>query len=277
MTAAIESLKREYPHYQLSVKTSCDDIFTHNPRIQHLPQKYKEILMDNKLVHQSHLPYHFMHNYCKEFENHLNIKLDLSVNHPFIYLSEEEKKYKPFIGKYALINAGRKDDYLTKHWGKENFQKLVDLLKNKITFIQIGEKYHYHPPLHGTVNKIGQTTARQLICLAYHSLFGVGPVSFLHHIYAAFEKPYFCIASGFEPVHWEKYHTDILFSSHGQLKCCQKGGCWKGKLTGTDSVCELPVIREKCDPIAECMNMIKPEIVAESILAMMKRDIFSVS
>lgn len=271
MTAAIESLNRTYPgKYKLAVKTSCDEIFLNNPHIENF-SNHHEIHMDNKLVNSSHLLHHFMHNYCKEFERHLDIKLELSVNRPFLYLSDKEKSYRPFrkLPKhYAVINAGRKDDYHTKHYGSHNYQKVVNLLKKDITFVQVGENSpnHYHPPLSGAINFVGKTTTRQLIRLCQHSILGLGPITFLHHLYAALEKPYICLASGFEPLHWEMYPSTVVLSSHGKLPCCRSGGCWKAKLVPpSDSLCELPVIKQGLDNVPQCLDMIPPERVAETV------------
>ena len=55
------------------------------------------------------------------------------------------------------------------------------------------------------INLAGQTDHRQLIRLAWHARGGLGPVTYLQHLCAAWEKPYICLLGGREPATWVHY------------------------------------------------------------------------
>lgn len=275
MTGAIESLHKKYPGlYATACDTSCNAIFENNPRVSKELENPRVIKMEYPLIHQSNQrPVHFLQGFTDFLASELKIDLPLLVNRPFLYLSDDEKNWTNQIqseheynGKFWLVNAGTKSDYPVKGWGHFNYQQVIDALYGRIVFVQVGESHHQHKPLRGTINMIGKTDPRQLIRLAHHASGAITGVSFLHHIMAAFSKPCVTIASGMEPKAWELYHTGIYLSSHGMLPCCQRGACWKSKVTGTDKgkVCELPVYGEE-ETIPKCMAMINPLTVVRAI------------
>ena len=54
--------------------------------------------------------------------------------------------------------------------------------------MQVGAKEHDHPKLDGAIDLRNKTDHRQLIRLAWHSCGGLGPVTYLQHLCAAWEK-----------------------------------------------------------------------------------------
>ena len=212
-----------------------------------------------------------------ELEEKLKVKIKQTSLLPDLHLSEDEKKWLNQVeqefnyrGKFWLINSGHKNDYPLKQWGFERWQELVDLLKNKIQFVQIGElgDNHIHKPLKGAFNLLGKTDLRQLIRLSYHAEGGVSHVSLLHHLMAAWKKPCVTIAGGREPRRWESYPHIRYLDTNGQLPCCDYDGCWmSGRMEG--SCCTLPENKTcknmvGCDP--KCFAMITPEQVAQEIM-----------
>ncbi len=278
-TTAIECLHNQHPGKFLTdvSGTAVDAIFENNPHITKLDNAEK-ITMNYPLINQcNQRNIHFVEAYVHYLADKLNVKIECTYNKPFLYLSDKEKKWinqveeiANYKGKFWLICSGNKNDYTVKSWGHHNYQSVVDALYGEIQFVQIGESGHNHKPLNNAINLLGKTSQRQLIRLSWHAQGGLGAVSYLHHIFSAFQKPFVCIASGMEPTTWEKYNTEIYLTRQGCLPCCKTGGCWKARTTklGDDdkkdaNICLLPVIGPETIP--KCMVMIHPEEVVKAV------------
>lgn len=268
LTAAIESLHKQFPgQFLTNVKTTCDDIWLNNPWLDKTVNP-TDFLIDaqyNMINRINDLPNHFIHGFCEDIGRKLRIPLVPQVNRPFLYLTDEEKK--PIIdGPYALINAGVKCDYTAKGAGRAIYQDIVEAVRQaypQIKWVQIGKRIDIHQPLDNVDNWIDKTTHRELIRLAYGSLFGVGPVTFLHHIYGALQKPYVCYVGGREPVNWENYPTATMLNTQGQLPCCQYKACWRDRTVALNdrskhnkSLCVLPIAGQDGEPIPSCMALL---------------------
>lgn len=261
MSGAIECLHAQYPgRYITDIETSCNAIYENNPHITKLDGRGERLKMEYNLIHQSNQrPVHFIQGYVEHLGAKLGIGLQTTVNRPFLYLSDQEKGWTNQVeettgykGKYWLINSGYKDDFPVKHW--PYYQAVVDGLKGEIQFVQVGEASptHHHEPLDGVINLVGKTSSRQLIRLAYNSAGGIGGESFLHHIYAALQKPFVCLASGMTGRTWQQYQTEAYLSMQGRLPCCHSGGCWKKYVNGpSGSACTFPD-----GQYPKCMTMI---------------------
>ncbi len=272
MSGAVECLARQFPgKYKIHVDTFSNEIFYNNPHISFKkPSDAQEIQMENKLIHRSNQqPVHFLESYVDILRNTLEPDLKLTVNRPYIYLSEDEKTWPSRWGKqgaYILGNFGHKRDYTAKHYGTENYQKLVDLLPEH-RFIQVGSGKDIHPVIKGAVNFIGKTSIRDLIRLVYFADMGIGPSTFLQHLFAALEKPYICLLGGREPLSWCQYPTQRILHTTS-LPCCSSGACWRNKTVKVDkdeSLCAMPVIREGEDPVPKCLDMFRPEDIAQIV------------
>jgi len=212
-----------------------------------------------------------MNAFCDFIGKELQIPLGLKVNKPSLYLTDKEKSERLVKGNYIVINSGTKKDYTCKGWGISNYQEVVNRLKDRFTIVQVGENHHIHKPLDGVLNFIGKTTARQLFSLCYNARAGIGGVTFLQHIMAAFDKPYVCLAGGREPLSWIWYPTQAVLSNQGRLTCCTPNACWKSRVVALNdgdsndkSLCALPVVKDG-EHIPKCMEMIKPEDVVREI------------
>lgn len=280
LSAAIRDLKRSHPYLKVNVRTSCPEIWQNNPYLsREVTESTADRVIDLKypLVNESNrLPYHFIHAFRKELALHLALEIRQGEFKGDIHLSEADKM--PFPGledkKYWILDAGYKLDMPLKHWGTENFQKLVDLLSGKVQFVQIGERNprHIHTPLRGVVDMIGKTTARDLIHLMYRASGVVTPVSFPMHLAAAVPtpdgrlRPCVVLAGGREPAHWEAYPGHQFMHTIGMLDCCSKKSCWKSVpfKKDTRSECLHPVSLGD-EWVGKCMTLIRPERVAELI------------
>jgi len=291
MSAAVESLHATYPgQYVTAYKGTAAAIFEHNPNVvdavSHIdgrPVPWREIKMQYPLIDKcDERPVHFMQGYCDYLADQIGKPVPLVVNRPFVYLTDEEKGWLSQVAEvvgtsipYWIVNAGHKSDYPAKWWGWSNYQKLVDLLRGKVAFVQIGSEEHNHAPLSGLIDLRGKTDTRQFLRLVYHAAGGVGPSTFLQHACAAFDKPYVCIAGGREPLAWQHYPRQATLSTIGVTPCSMSRAgrsCWKDRVTPdatkpNSSVCELPTVSGGGELVAACVESIRPERVAEEILA----------
>ena len=282
MSAAVESLHRLHPgKYQTDVQVTVPEIFDHNPHVTKLNRTdCRTVHMEYPLIHKAdHQPCHFMQGFCDSLGAALGISLPCVVKRPYLYLSNEEKswvnqveQHHGYGGKFWLLNAGYKSDYTIKKWTLENWQAVVDKLRGRVQFVQVGAKEHNHPALRDVIDLRGQTDHRQLIRLCHHAQGAITPESYLHHLMAAFSKPCVTLASGFLPASWVEYKTSTILTHQYQMACCRGGvGCWKGRVVKLgdgdkkeSNLCSLPVLGE--DPVAKCMQMITVDEVVNAVL-----------
>ncbi len=283
LTAAIESLHTTYPgQYLTDARTSCDAVFEHNPHVTRLADEEAEsfeLHYDGLLSRCDAVPNPFLRGYCHDLAQRLGVPLELTTNRPHLYLSEEEKGWVNQVEehftrrptKFWLVNAGVKRDFTLKQWPVEYYQEVVDAFRGRIQFVQIGSAEHDHPSLRGVINLVGGTDTRQLIRLASHAQGGLGPITFLQHLCAAFEKPYVALLGGREPVAWVEYPLQTTLHTLGKLPCCRTRSCWRSRVIRLDdgseqdhSLCELPVLGME-RPVGKCMAIIRPQDVVRAI------------
>lgn len=281
MTNAIRDLHLAYPNkFITDVRTPCPDIFVNNPYITKL--NYDEIEynkintwfasnvgktkmlndimcvdMQYPLIHQSGARgAHFAEGHREFLEDTLKIKIPQTKIRPEIYLSGVEKSIPQVItNKYWIINSGSKSDYTLKQY--PYYQEVVDLLKDKIQFVQIGVKSHNHQPLNGVTDMVGKTdNLRDLFKLIYHAEGVLTCISLPMHISAAFKKPCVVVAGAREGTRWELYPNHRFIYVNGCLPCADYDGCWRSRIED----CNI-----KKNGIPKCMTLINPEEVAREI------------
>jgi len=288
LTAAVRDLKLSHPDIEIDVDTPCPALWENNPHISN-GIKAEVIKADYPLIHDSNEgQHHFIHGFRQFLEDKLKLRIKPTKFKGDIHIGEDEKNWMSQVEEYGhkekfwIINAGGKYDFTAKWWNPISFQKVIDKFKGKITFVQVGQKGHWHPKLKGVLNLIGKTDLRQLIRLVYHSVGVLTGVSLTMHLAAAVEckqdllnRPCVVIAGGREPVQWEAYPHHRFLAVNGALRCCDNGGCWKSRcqLVGDGDekdkkdVCLKPV-DIRTNPvirIPKCMDMIKAEDVIRAI------------
>lgn len=278
MTSAIYSLHQQYPgEYETDVETSAMEIWENNPDITKL-EDTSPTELHYPLVHKSNqILTTFLNGYVQGLADVIQRPLQLQTNRPHLYLTENEAikwmdQAQQYLShgkklKYWLINSGTKNDFTCKQWPIEYYQEVINETRGMIQWIQVGSKEHRHHPLSGVIDFRGKTNHRELIRLVYHSRGAVGPVTYLQHLCAAFEKPYMCLLGGREGVGWTVYPRQQTFHTIGLLSCCQHGGCWKSRVVPLEdgkeqdkSVCEQPSFGGLV-PSPKCMAMIHPSEV----------------
>ncbi len=218
--------------------------------------------MHYPLIHRSHSTgKHFAEGHREWLEYVLGLVIPQTDIRPQIFLSQDEQAWPgPALvkagleGPYWVINAGSKDDMSLKQY--PFYQEVVDLLKDKITFIQIGQKSHNHRPLEGVVDMVDQTNLRELFRLIQKAEGVISCVSLPMHVAAAFSKPCVVVAGAREGIRWEMYPNQQYLAVNGCLNCAPYDGCWRGK----PSECN-----NKVKNIPRCMFLIRPEDVSWAV------------
>lgn len=289
LTAAVYSLHKQHPgRFVTGVDTSCPHLWENNPNVARKEELEgaETVAVRNMLInHCNQRAVHVMQDYCDFLAHALQVPVPLMTNRPLVYVSDEEKGWMDQVQqetgrkqKFWLVNAGVKSDYTNKGWGQENFQRVVDILRGRVLFVQVGSVEHRHKPLRNVINFLGKTDQRQLVRLMYHADGALTGVSFLHHLAAALQKPSVTLLGGREPATWNTYPRATLLHTGGALPgCCKELSielgwpCWKSRVVRLgdgqeqdNSLCVNPVHGE--EPIPKCLAVFRPEEVAENIL-----------
>lgn len=289
MTAAIRDLHAAHPNSFLTdVRTPCPAIFEHSPFITRIEDNDPDatlLELHYPAIHTSNQkPHHFLEGMRLYLEEQLHIRIPQGEFKGDIYISENEKKWMSQVEEargmgtpFWIVVAGGKWDFTCKHWSPARWQSVVNHFKDRMLFVQVGEKGHHHPELENVLDLRGQTNLRQLIRLIYHAEGVICPVTSLMHLAAAVPtkdgnlRPCVVVAGGREPVQWEKYPGHRFLDTIGMLPCCRNGGCWKSRvvpLADNDdknkSLCERPYETDGTT-IPECLHMISPEMVIQAI------------
>jgi ADP-heptose:LPS heptosyltransferase len=256
-------------------------------------------------IHRSNQnAYHFIHGYAQDIEQKLGVRVPITEFKGDIHLSDQERSWMSQVQElgitdnFWLVFAGGKYDYTAKWWSPVYYQKVVDHFKGRILFVQCGDPQHFHPSLNGVVNLIGNTSARQLIRLVYHSNGVLCPVTFAMHLAAAVpmrpfdlhgrklpaNRPCVVLAGGREAMHWEAYPNHQFMHTVGALPCCARGGCWKSrcqKVGDNDpkddpaQLCVNPVKVSETLQIGKCQTMITPQMVCSRISTFFSGGLFA--
>jgi len=295
LTAVIRDIKKFFPYLNLYVQTKAPELFENNPYCTVLKPDEKFVGVRAQFDYRQELnrsPFessHFLSAGYKLVERMFKVKVPCTDFFPEVYLTDEEKDYKPTDKPYWVIVCGGKTDFTTKWWNPEYAQKVVDSFKGQYEFVQLGATnsdakaypQHVHFPLNGVVDLIGKTSVRQLLSIIYNSEGVICPITFPMHAAAAVPKrnpgdrikPCIVIAGGREPPHWEAYPGHRYLHTIGELPCCAVNACWArraqlvedGQPWNKEQLCQRPVQVTPELRIAECMNSISAEEVVAHI------------
>src|SRR5688500_14593842 len=102
MTVAIKSLHDIYPgEYETSVETSAMEVWENNPHIVPLSETSKHKELHYALINQSNQRANsFMQAYADGLSKVIQRPLQITVNKPQLYLTEEEKSWMDQIQQY---------------------------------------------------------------------------------------------------------------------------------------------------------------------------------
>lgn len=262
MTCAIRDFKTQFPDTQITVDTTFKDIWKNNPYIQH------ELRTDTNIVRigtgaatrkSNDTDLHMCNAYRTCIEGLLNVKIDQGPIRPDLWLTKNEYEQKPLIdGPYWIIVYGGAPHWPVKQYHR--WQEVIDILKDKITFVQVGVKDQY-PILNNVIDYTGKTdNFRDLINVFLHSQGSVGLVSMHMHMSAAFQNPCVVVAGAREAPWFTQYYGHQYIQTTGTLneiaRCHQEKSCWACKLEGC---------KNQINNIPKCTTIIEPEEIANAI------------
>lgn len=294
MTAVVRDLAITYPgRFHISVDTTFKDLWHYNPYVKPMPDKRSAKIVN--LTYGSYIrkagieKIHFISSFHKDLKSQTGIDVPLLYPYPDLHISEEEQA--PIVsGRYWVVVAGGKNDFTTKHWVYERYQRVVDVLREfGIHVVQVGGKgsrpAHHHPKLNNVIDLVGMTNLRQMMRVINNSDGVICTITSAMHMAAALGKPCVVTGAGREEWWWEAYNRDnpglapvnnLLPVSHrylhtiGNLDCCSSKGCWKNKVQkseGDKSFCNYPTQAERGQMVPLCMDMITVEKVVGSVLS----------
>ena len=286
LTAAVRDLQTAHRgRFRVDVRTNHPALWENNPHITPIADGAGRVIeMEYPLIHESNQgQHHFIHGYRKHLEDKLQLTIPAGAFKGDIHLTEEERNAEPILPRYWLIVAGGKLDFTAKWWDIRRWQEVVDALKGKVQFVQVGHRNDVHPPLKGVKNLTGKTSLRDLVNLVYHAEGVVCPVTAIMHLAAAVPtktdrlRPCVVVAGGREPSHWEAYPGHTYLDTIGQLGCCATGGCWKSRVVALgdadekdQSLCSYPVEIREGVHLPACLDLITPPMVVHAVVAYLR-------
>lgn len=238
--------------------------------------------------------YHMIHAYAHDVGDKLGLLAPVPIhdqrgeiflgNMELSWISQVEEggHLKPFW----IISTGGSYLKSAKWWDVTRYQKVVDALHGKVSFVQVGLENEPNPRLRGVIDLVGKTDLRQLIRLMFHSSGYLGAPGFYMHLAAATSaprtdrlgrarplyRPAVLVAGGREASQWLAYEGQQLIHTNGMLSCCLTGGCGKTRCekqhpleTNPDQLCSQPVHIDRERIIPRCLDMISTDMVIDRI------------
>lgn len=112
----------------------------------------------------------YIDNLYNEISKRTGLEVKCKSRYVDLYWSKEEDEIVNNIldasqKPICIVNCGYHPIYTTaRNWGWLNFQKTIDVLKDKVDFIQIGSLNGFlHPQLRGARDLVGRTTIRSML------------------------------------------------------------------------------------------------------------------
>lgn len=291
LTAAVRDLHMAHPGaFITDVDTTAMQLWENSPYITKIDRRDPDVEIIDchyPLIHSSNEgPWHFIHGFTQYLEDRLGVPIRPTAMRGDIHLSDDERRWIPQTVEHGLpdpfwiVVAGGKRDFTAKLWGRSRWQEVIDRLKSRVKFVQVGEAGHDHPAMNYVLDLRGKTDIRQLVRLVYHADGVICPVTFAMHLAAAVptkpgrpkNRPCVVIAGGREPSQWEAYPHHQYLHTNGMLPCCDNGGCWKSRIvplgdgeSGDKSLCLMPVKEPDEQIIPRCLAMISVDRVVAAV------------
>jgi ADP-heptose:LPS heptosyltransferase len=166
--------------------------------------------------------------------------------HPYFYIRNEEKEKAAWAdGMVAIQSSGLGGQWpmQNKQWYPERFQQVVNGLKARFKFIQLGSASD--APLNDVVDLRGKTNMRETAALLESCRLFIGNVGFMMHVARAVERPSIIVYGGREAPWQSGYSCNRnLYSA---VPCAP---CW---------------LFNKCDYNRTCMDKITVEDVIRAV------------
>lgn len=275
MTAAVYSLHKFHPgKYITAVVSPHPEVWENNPDVVPLKdistQPADVVAMHYPSIHDSNSRgIHFMQGWCEHLSNSLGVRVPLMTDRPKLYFLDQDPK----IADYWVVCSGGKKDFTLKLWGQERYQEVIDRLRGRVRFLQVGSGCDDHPRLDGVEYRVGSTSLRDLFDLVRRARGVLCGITLLMHVAAALGRPAIVVAGGREPVQWNAYPKQHYLHTVGVLPCCTPqgeagGACWRSRVVALgdnkdldSSLCQYPE-----GGVGKCMTLVDPEEVAKLVL-----------
>ena len=168
---------------------------------------------------------------------------------------------------FWLICSGGKFDIPIKWWDHERYQQVVDALRGKVQFVQVGTWGNHHPPLRGAIDLRGKTSVRDLIHLVHHADGVLCGVTAMMHLAAAVparnpDRVTIVVAGNREPRSWEAYPGHYYLTAGDELAC---GNCWNGRFLNDADAAQSGICNHIQKGLPRCMDAITSEQIVDLV------------
>ena len=252
-TAEVKKIKRKFKNHKILIgdgeKEFLSPVFIHNPNIDHTPFIHKNDKVIWVRNYPGKRPYT---DYSRSRKNRI-VFTDYCASKGELFFSPQEiKKAKRRIQRlrpFIVIEPNiRKDASPNKDWGFFKWQKVVNALKDRCTFVQLGD--NHSKTLRGVTRLVTQDFRSACAILSFAKLF-VGIEGGLHHAAAALGIPGVIIFGGRVSPRTMGYCLHVnLYVKHPESPC------------GWNLACE------HC---RRCMERISVSAVTHNLLKMLRK------
>lgn len=266
MTCAVRDFKLAYPKTKIGVATTAMHIWDNNPYIEHGFRDEEAILNTGPgfLTNKSNKwNLHMCNAFRLDVENKLGISIPQGDIRPDIWLTEEEYNRPPIIeGPYWVIIIGGEPGWTAKMYPADRWQRVVEKLRGKVMFVQLGMSRHPFAHLESVQDFIGKTEdkdtgIRDLFNIFLHAQGSVGLVSMHMHLSAVFNNPCVVVAGAREPAWFTHYKGHQYIETTGCLPCAETNICWR---------CDVTACADQEKGVPGCVNIIHPDEIVRAIL-----------
>lgn len=243
LTAAVRDLQRAHPGaFRVSVQTGAPEVWAHNPHVCPASPADRVIDLRNVVLDRSGATgRHYLHAYLDLINRRLGTRAEIRELKGDIHLSPEELRWHSDVwtlcGReipFWVVSTGGKLDIPLKWWSHRRMQEVVDALRGRIQFVQVGSWGNEHPRLEGAIDLRGKTGVRDLIHLMHYADGVLCGVTSLMHLAAAVPTEHggpraaVILGGAREPASWEAYPGHEYLSTSKAVACAH---CWKARLT----------------------------------------------
>lgn len=218
-----------------------------------------------------------------EFNTRSGLDIRKTASKVDIYLTDEEKNPVVNTDKpLCVLNIGYNLMFgNSRNWGWSKFQYLVNTLKDKITFVQVGSHGggYYHFPLQNCINLLDRSPLRYTFSLLNQAKFVLTHNSGTYHM-ASFEggsertvigifggRDFYKFMDCYDipNVHYENVYNNSQYEDcfeSGKYCCdCGRVFCVGIPSGGNQIVCKKPSADIYGNVICDCFNKISPDEV----------------
>lgn len=250
VSAVARELKKKYGEIEIIINRAKSELLENNPNIDKVGQRYYGI----------DLNYHYGKYTIKKNPGNTLIQImckKVGVDNPKnmvdIYLTKEEIQYATMYTKkinrpiITFHTTSNNFDNSRKLWPITYWEKIVHILRNDYTFIQLGNSSEI--PIRGSINFLGKQNIRLSIALIKKADLHLGIVSSLMHGAAAVGTPAIILFGGFERFALHQYENMYPVESHIECSPCIK----------------VDEKMQQCPFNNRCMFEITPEMVIDKM------------